>query len=120
MVGQKKLYKVKETRNKIELTYNISFAAAYECIKNNITTDELRLYNYMRYLHNKEQRENSKALKGNILQVNQTDLAKALGVTQQRISKMIESLLNEKIISIWYRGQSKNNGFEYYVYRLNY
>ena len=119
-VSKKKLYKVKETRNKADLTYNISYAAAFECVKGFISTEELRLYNYMRYLHNKEQRENSKALKGNILQVNQADLGKALGVTQQRISKMIESLLNEKLISIWYRGQSKNNSFDYYVYRLNY
>lgn len=119
-VDRKKLYKPKETRNKVELTYDISFGATFECVKGFISTEELRLYNYMRYLHNKEQRENPKALKGNILQVNQSDLAKALGVTQQRISKMIESLLNEKVISIWYRGQSKNNGFDYYVYRLNY
>ena len=119
-VGKKKLYRVKETRNKVDLTYNISFGATFECIKNNITIEELRLYNYMRYLHNKEQRENPKALKGNILQVNQTDLAKDIGVTQGRISQMIENLLDEKLISIWYRGQSKNNSFEYYVYRLNY
>lgn len=119
-VGQKNLYKVKETRNKVELTYNISYAAAYECIKNNISTEELRLYNYMRYLHNKEQRENPKALKGNLLQVNQRVLGKEFGLTQGRISQMIENLLDEKLISIWYRGQSKNNGFDYYIYRLNY
>lgn len=74
----------------------------------------------MRYLHNKEQRENPKALKGNILQINQIDLAKEFGVAQQRISLMINHLLDEKLLSIWYRGQSKNNGFDYYVYRLNY
>lgn len=119
-VGKKKLYKVKETRSKVDLTYNISYAAAFECVKGFISTEELRLYNYMRYLHNKEQRENPKALKGNILQVNQKDLAKDLGLTQGRISQMIESLLNEKLLSIWYRGQSKNNSFDYYVYRLNY
>lgn len=119
-VGKKKLYKIKEIRSKIDLMYNISYAAAYECIKNNITKEELRLYNYMRYLHNKEQRENPKALKGNILQINQIDLAKEFGVAQQRISLMINHLLDEKLLSIWYRGQSKNNGFDYYVYRLNY
>lgn len=120
LVGRKKLYKVKETKNKIELTYNVSFAAAFECVKGNISTDELRLYNYMRYLHNKEQRENPKAIKGNILQITQRDLAKDLDITQGRISQMIDNLLDEKLISIWYRGKSQNNGFEYYVYRLNY
>ena len=116
----KKLYKVVGTRNKIELTYLVSYSAMFECIKGNITTEELRLYNYMRYLHHKEQRENTKALKGNLFQINQLDLAKELGVTQGRISQMIENLLDEKLLSIWYRQSSKNNGFEYNVYRLNY
>ena len=74
----------------------------------------------MRYLHNKEQRENPKALKGNLFQINQIDLAKDLGVTQGRISVMINNLLDEKLLSVWHRQPSKNNGFEYYVYRLNY
>lgn len=114
------LYKLKSDRSKIELRYNVSISATYECIKGRISTEEFRLYNYMRYLHHKEQRENIGALKGNLYQINQTQLAKDFGVTQQRISQMIESLLEEKLLSIWYRQQSKNNGFEYYVYRLNY
>ena len=74
----------------------------------------------MRYLHNKQQREDSKALKGNLFQFNQSDLAKDMGVTQGRISQMISNLLFEKIISVWYRQPSQNNGFDYYIYRLNY
>ena len=50
----------------------------------------------MRYLNNKQQREQVKSLKGNLLRVNQDDLAKDLGVTQGRISQMIENLLDEK------------------------
>lgn len=119
-IDRKKLYKLKDIRTKIELTYNISFGATYECIKGAISTEELRLYNYMRYLHNKQQRENPKALKGNLFQFKQTDLAKDLGVTQGRISVMINNLLEEKIISIWYRQPSKFNGFDFYIYRLNY
>lgn len=120
MIGRRKLYKLNDIRSKVELTYNISYGATYEAIKGSITTDELRLYNYMRYLHNKEQRENPKALKGNLFQINQSDLAKDLGVTQGRISVMINNLLDEKLLSVWHRQPSKNNGFEYYVYRLNY
>lgn len=119
-VGKKKLYKLASIRNKVELTYNISFGATFECVKGNITTEELRLYNYMRYLHHKEQRENPKALKGNLFQMTQRDLAKEFGVTQQNISLMITNLLEEKIISTWYRQTSNNNGFDYYVYTLNY
>lgn len=120
IVGKKKMYKLTKTRNKVELTYNISLSATYECIKGNITTEELRLYNYIRYLHHKEQRENPKALKGNLFQMTQRDMAKEFGVTQQNISLMINNLLEEKILSIWYRQPSSNNGFDYYVYRLNY
>lgn len=118
--GIPNLYKIKNQRTKVELTYNISYSATYECIKGNISSEELRLYNYIRYLHHKQQREDQKALKGNLFQFNQIDLAKGLGVTQGRISQMIENLLDEKLLSVWYRQQSKNNGFDYNIYRLNY
>ena len=118
--GKPKFYKLKPIKSKIELTYNISYAAIYEAIKGHISTEELRLYNYMRYLHNKEQRENPKALKGNLFQFNQRDLAKDLDITQGRVSKMINNLLEEKLLGIWYRQPSHNNGYDYYIYRLNY
>lgn len=119
-VGKKKMYKLVNTRNKVGLTYNISFAATFECVKGNITSEELRLYNFMRYLQHKEQRENPKALKGNLFQMTQRDIAKAFGVDQQRISLMVNNLIDEKLMSIWYRQTSNNNGFDYYVYTLNY
>lgn len=116
----KKVYLLKDTRNKIELTYMVSYSATYECVKGYISTEELRLYNYMRYLHHKQQREDPKALKGNLFQFTQTDLAKDLGLTQGRISQMIDKLLEEKLLSVWYRQPSHNNGFDFYIYRLNY
>lgn len=118
--GRPKFYKLKPTRNKIELTYKVSYGATYEAVKGNISTDELRLYNYMRCIHNKQQREDSRALKGNLLQVNQVDLAKELGLTQGRISQMIDKLLDELLLGIDYRQASKNNGFDYNIYRLQY
>lgn len=119
-VCKKKLYRLVNTRNKVELTYNISFAATFECVKGNITSEELRLYNYMRYLQHKEQRENPKALKGNLFQMTQRDIAKAYGVEQPNLSVMINNLIDEKLMSIWYRQTSNNNGFDYYTYTLNY
>lgn len=119
-IDRKKFYRVKEMRSKVDLTYGISYAATYEAVKGNITAEELRVYNYMRYLHNKQQREDPKALKGNLLQVNQKDLADALGLSQPQISRMISNLLEEKLLSIWHRQKSRNNNFEYYIYRLNY
>lgn len=74
----------------------------------------------MRYLHNKQQREDSKTFKGNLFQLNQIDLAKDLRVTQGRINQMINNPLEEKLLCIWCRQPSQNNGFDYYIYRLNY
>lgn len=119
-LGIKDRYIVNESRSKVELTYNVSYGATYECVKGNISSEELRLYNYIRYLHHKEQRENPESLKGNLFQINQSVLAEHLGVTQGRISQMIENLVDEKIMGIWYKQASKNNGFEYNIYRLIY
>lgn len=119
-IDRKKFYKIKDVSSNIELTYNISYAATYECVKGNISTEELKLYNYMRYLHNKQQREDSNALKGNLFQFNQSDLAKDLGLTQGRISQMIHNLRQELLLGVWYRQPSKNNGFDFFIYRLNY
>lgn len=119
-INKFKFYKIKEAKSKVELKYLISYSATYECVKGNISTEELKLYNLMRYLHHKEQRENPNALKGNLFQMNQADIAKELGVTQGRVSQMINSLLREKILSPYYKAKSKNNGFDFYVYRLNY
>ena len=116
----KDIYIVNDVKSKIDLMFNISYVAIYKCVKGLISTEELRLYSYMRYLHHKQQRENPKALRGNLFQINQSELAKDLGVTQQRISKMIENLVDEKVLGIWYRQSSNNNGFEYNIYRLIY
>lgn len=118
--GIKNLYIIKKDNCKIDLVYNISFSATFECVKGNISTEELRLYNYMRYLHHKEQREKTTGLKGNLFQINQDELAKDFGVTQGRISQMLNNLIEEKLLSIWYRQKSKNNGYEFNIYRLNY
>ena len=119
-INRKKLYKCIPERVKEECTFVISYSATYECIKGNISTEEYELYCYMRYLHNKEQRENPRALKGNLFRINQEDLAKDLNVTQQRISAMISNLIDEKLLSIWYRGKKENSNFYYNVYLLNY
>ena len=116
----KKLYKIIDSTSTIDMTFNISYSATMECIKGSIATEEYKLYCYMRYLHHKEQREEPKALKGNLFQVNEVELAEPFGVTQQRISQMIINLVDEKLLSMWYRQESKNNGFIYNIYRLNY
>ena len=113
----KKLY-IADNKNNGDFV--ISYSATMECIKGNITEEEYTLYCYMRYLHHQEQEQGISKLKGNLLQVNQVALADYFNVTQSRISQMVDNLLEEKLISIWYRATSKNNGYTYNVYRLNY
>lgn len=119
-IDRKKFYTLNKERAKEEYTFIISMAATYECIKGNITFEEYELYCYMRYLHNKIQREDPKAEKGNILRINQEDIAKKLNISRERVTQMIQSLLDEKLLSIWYRAKKSNSMQFYNYYRLNY
>lgn len=112
------LYTSRRVLSKPGLTFYLSYAASIAVIKQEITPAEFRLYIYMRYLHNKIQREDPGALKGNLFQYNQRKLADDLGITQQRVSQMIQKLLDERLLSEWYRKPSRFNGFDYIVYRL--
>lgn len=123
-LGIESFYTLNPIRAKEEEIINVSYLATAMCICRLITPTELQLYHYMRYLHHKEQKDNSKALKGNLFQINQRELAKAFYGSdkvenQSNISKMINSLLECHILDIWERQPSKNNNFEYYIYRLN-
>lgn len=117
--GKENFYRINEVSIEIDETFTIGYGATLCCIKNNITTEELRLYNYMRYLHSKMKRDGTSELQGNLFQINQDLLAEKLQKSQQQISFMINNLIDEKIISIWYRGKSKNNTYTYNIYRLN-
>ena len=104
----------------IDFTFDMSAAVIYAAVKGEISAEELRLYAYMRYVHNQQQREDKTALKGNLFQYKQADLARDLGITQGRVSQMINNLLSVKILGEWYRKPSKYNSFDYIVYRLIY
>ena len=119
-IDRKKFYTLNKERVKEECTFIISMAATYECIKGNITFEEYELYCYMRYLHNKIQREDPKAEKGNILRINQEDIAKKLNISRERVTQMIKSLLEEKLLTIWYRAKKSNSMQFYNYYKLNY
>lgn len=103
-----------------DLTFNVSFAATDAAIMQRISPEELRLYTYMRYLHHQKQRTDPGALRGNLFQCNQLTLAEDLQVTQGRISQMTANLLQEHLLSEWYRRPSKQTNFDYIVYRLCY
>jgi len=115
--GIKDFYKVNDIKCDIDNTFDISYLAIVLCINKVISPEELRLYYHMRYKHHLLVKEGN--AEGNIFKVNQVELAKELGTTQQRISILINGLIESHLLDIYYRGISKNNGFEYNVYRLN-
>ena len=114
--GIQDTYKVNEVRCKLDKQFTISYFATLSVIWGIISTEELRLYTHMRYKQDLLVKEGK--AKGNILRINQEELAKDLGVTQQRISDMLDGLLEAKIINIW-ETKINENGFMYYTYKLN-
>lgn len=114
--GIKDTYKVNAVRCKVDKQFTISYFTTLAVIWGIISTEELRLYSHMRYKQDLLVKEGK--AKGNILRINQEELAKDLGVSQPRISEMIDGLLDTKILDIW-ETKINDNGFMYYTYRLN-
>jgi hypothetical protein len=118
----KKYYKFNPIQTTMDKTIKVSFMATVLCICKQISTSELSLYILMRYLHKQQLLENK--TKGNLFCISQSDLAKqyygnSTTENQTHISKMIKNLLDCHIIDIYDIETSKNNGYEYYRYRLN-
>ncbi len=109
-------YKINTVRCKVDKEFTISYFVNLAVIWGIIGTEELRLYTYMRYKQDLLVKEGK--AKGNILRINQEELAKDLGMTQQNISVLIDGLLETKILDIW-ETKVNDNGFMYYTYRLN-
>lgn len=119
----KKYYKFNHIRSKVDNNIKISYFATIMCICGNITPSELSLYVLLRYIHRQQQLQG--IAKGNILQINQDEIAKAYygdsnkENNQSNISVMINNLIECKILEIYNKEQSKNNGYDYNIYRLN-
>lgn len=118
--SHKKTYIIEKSETRPELKFYFSYAAVNAAVQKQITPEELRVYTYMRYLHHRQQRFEETQLKGNLFQCNQIKIAEDLGITQGRVSQIINKLLEEHIITIWHRQPSKNNGFDFNIYRLCY
>ena len=74
----------------------------------------------MRGLHNEQQRLGIAKHKGNLFQITQEELAAKMGIHRERVTIMINNLIKEDVVSIWYRGKLENSPCWYNVYRLNY
>ena len=120
VINRKRVYTLIKERVKEECKFIINYGVVRECVKGFITPSELELYCYMRYLHNEQQRLGLAKHKGNLFQITQEELALKMGVHRERITVMINNLIKEDIVSIWYRGKLENSPCWYNVYRLNY
>ena len=116
-IDRKKFYKAKPNYVKDDMKTEISYLAALQCIKGCISTQELELYCYIKYLNKMAPKK--KGQDPYSIYINQEGLANVLGIEQSRVSQMIKNLLNEKLMSIDYRSKSSNNNFMYNVYLLN-
>ena len=116
-IDRKKFYKAKPNYVKDDMKTEISYLAALQCIKGCISTQELELYCYIKYLNKMAPKK--KGQDPYSIYINQEGLANVLGIEQSRVSQMIKNLINEKLMSIDYRSKSSNNNFMYNVYLLN-
>lgn len=116
-IDRKKFYKAKPNYVKDNMKTEISYLAALQCVKGCISTQELELYCYIKYLNKMAPKKRGQDPYS--IYINQEALGNVLGIDQSRISQMIKNLLNEKLMSIDYRSKSSNNNFMYNVYLLN-
>lgn len=112
--------KPKAIRTDIARTFNVSIAAILEVVKGRITTEDYRVYLYMRQLRHEQSREEGIDLAANELVITQKELSKYFNVTERHMRRIIDTLESERLIDIIKQGKSKANGYTYNKYRLNY
>lgn len=115
--GIKDTYKVNQKKVTIDNSFKVTYFINLAVIWGKISTNELRCYIRMRYLHN-ELVKNGKA-KGNIFMISLEDLAKDLGTNKSTIIKYIEKLYKANILDRRAIQKQGNSSQFYYEYKLN-
>lgn len=104
---------------------NISYMASCMCICNNISTEELRFYYFLRLLHEKRERKGIETYCQSFICIPHEELAKEYkkwnGRSNDRssITRMMNSLVDCKMIKIIDKKESERNGYTYNIYKLN-
>lgn len=121
--GKSYIYKLLP-ESKIDKQYrlNISFGAVKCVIDGQITPEDLRLYCYMRYLHNMYKRSSNPVeknrAKGNILVIPQVELCDKYGIEQNNLSKILNRLECCNMINKDYRTSNNNRQYCRYILML--
>lgn len=115
--GIKDIYSINEKKITPENSFKMSYFINILVVKGHITTNELRIYTHMRYLHLEDVKLNK--TKGNIFVRSRYELAKSLEMDENNVSKAINNLYENMVLdrrSVPH--ETKANQYRY-EYKLN-
>lgn len=119
--GRKKYYSAIKPKIKYDYTFTIDLGILTAITNGEITSSEFGVYCYMKLANSERQRKYDKAIKGNVLQITQEDIVKALNVgSRDKVINIINKLLDEQILSLYDRKKNADSFFMYNIYLLNY
>ena len=116
-LGIKDIYSINANKIVIENSFKMSYFINILVIKGDITTNELKVYTHMRYLHNEDLKQGR--TKGNIFVRSRYELAKSLGMDENNVAKALNSLWESMVLdrrSVQCKDKPQNF---YYEYKLN-
>lgn len=116
-LGIKDTYKLNAKKVTPENSIKMSYFINILVIKGDITTNELKVYTHMRYLHNEDLKLNK--AKGNIFVRSLDDLAKSLGDSKANISRYVNNLYENMVLDRRSVQKESNSKQFYYEYKLN-
>lgn len=115
--GIKDTYSINANKIVIENSFKMSYFINILVIKGDITTNELKVYTHMRYLHNEDLKQGR--TKGNIFVRSRYELAKSLGMDENNVAKALNNLWENMVLdrrSVQCKDKPQNF---YYEYKLN-
>ena len=115
--GIKDTYKLNTKKVTSENSIRMSYFINILVIKGHITTNELKVYTHMRYLH-LEDVKLGKA-KGNIFVRSRHELSKSLGMDENNVAKAINNLYENMVLDRRVVQKESNSKQFYYEYKLN-
>lgn len=115
--GIKDTYKLNAKKVTSENSIRMSYFINILVIKKHITTNELKVYTHMRYLHNEDVIKGN--AKGNIFVRSRHELAKSLGMDENNVAKAINNLYENMVLDRRSVQKESNSKQFYYEYKLN-
>ena len=115
--GIKDTYKLNTKKVTSENSIKMSYFINILVVKGHITTNELKVYTHMRYLH-LEDVKLGKA-KGNIFVRSRHELSKSLGMDENNVAKAINNLYENMVLDRRVVQKESNSKQFYYEYKLN-